>query len=161
MYLKFVIWLLAIFTGIAFGAGVYEARVEVPQWLTTENSVLVWDAGVAKVADPGLRFWAFVTTGPLTLLTLFGLFAVWKQTGAVKKWWLIVLGLLLIDRILTFGYFIPTMAELMGGDIPQAEAVQTAQMWANLNIVRLTASGLAFLASLKLLTVWYSTKSTK
>lgn len=160
-YLTPIFWLLVIFAGIAFGAGVYEARVEVPQWLTVENAVTVWNADIAKTADPGLKFWAFVTTGPLTLLTLIGLVAVWKTQGAVKKWWLITLGLLLIDRLLTFGYFIPTMAELMSGNVAPSEAARVAQDWANLNILRLSASGLAFLASLKLLTSWYSTKVSK
>jgi hypothetical protein len=159
IFVRVVIWLLVIFTGIAFGAGAYEARVEIPQWLTVDGGAQVWHAQTAAAADPGFRFWAFVTTGPLTLLTVISLFAVWKTTGPIKKWWLVVLGLLLVDRSLTFGYFIPTMVELMSGTVAQAEAVQTAQQWANLNIVRLTAAGLAFLASIKLLAVWSAARN--
>lgn len=153
-----IFWLLVIFSGIAFGAGVYEARVEIPQWLTTVNGEQLWQAATAKAADPGLRFWAFVTTGPLTLLTLASLMLAWKAKGSIKTWWLVLLAFLLIDRAMTFGYFIPTMAELMSGSVNPAEAAQTAQQWANMNIVRLIASGLAFLSAIKLLTIHAANK---
>jgi hypothetical protein len=153
--LKLIVWLLVIFTGIAFGAGVYEARVEIPQWLGTVDGVITWKATVAKAADPGLHFWAFVTTGPITLLTLLSALFVWRSQGYVRRWWLVVLTFLLIDRTMTFGYFIPTMVELMSGKMSPADAVATAQQWSNLNIVRLVASGASFLAAIKLLTEFY------
>lgn len=152
--MKVVIWLLVLFTGVAFGAGIYELRVEIPQWLSVVNGVTVWHAEVAKAADPGLNFWAFVTTGPITLLTLLSAILVWKTNGSVRRWWFVVLALLLVDRAMTFGYFIPTMIKLMDGTLAQADAVQTAQQWANLDVVRLVASGGSFIAAIKLLVEW-------
>lgn len=149
--IKSVIWLLVIFTGIAFGAGMYEARVEIPQWFSVVNGVTVWHADIAKAADPGLHFWAFVTTGPITLLTLLSALFVWKTQGTVRRWWIVVLVLLLVDRTMTFSYFIPTMVKLMDGTMAQTDAVHTAQVWRDINIVRLTASGLSFLATINLL----------
>jgi hypothetical protein len=35
--------------------------------------------------DTGLRFWAYVTTGPLTLLTLVNLFAAWRASGPTRR----------------------------------------------------------------------------
>lgn len=151
-------WLLVLFTGVAFGAGLYEARVQLPQWLTTVNGIDVWHADIAKASDPGLNFWAFVTTGPITLLTLLSLIMVWKTKGAVRRWWFTTLAFLLVDRAMTFGYFIPTMVELMSDNMAQAEAVKTAQQWANLNMIRLVASGASFLAAIKLL-IEYSNQS--
>jgi len=153
--IKAIIWLLVLFTGVAFGAGMYEARVEVPQWFSSAGGQAVWQSEAAKAADPGLNFWAFVTTGPITLLTLLSVVFVWKTKGNVRRWWLIVLAFLLVDRIMTFSYFIPTMVELMDGKLAQAEATRIAQQWANLNVVRLVASGLSFGAATKLLVEWH------
>jgi len=158
--IKSVTWLLVIFTGIAFGAGVYEARVALPQWLTTVNGVTVWHADIAKAADPGLNFWAYVTTGPITLLTLVSLVMVWKTQGPIKRWWLITLFFLLIDRTMTFGYFIPTMTELMSDKLSVTDAVHTAQQWARLDVVRLVASGLSYVAAIRLLVELYRKDST-
>lgn len=153
--IKAIIWLLVLFTGVAFGAGMYEARVEVPQWFSAVGDMTVWQSEAAKAADPGLNFWAFVTTGPITLLTLLSAVLVWKTKGNVRRWWLIVLAFLLVDRIMTFSYFIPTMVELMDGKLAQTEAVRVAQQWASLNVVRLVASGLSFVAATKLLVEWH------
>lgn len=159
MYVKIFTWLLIIFTGVAFGAGMYEARVEIPQWFTVTDNTTVWQAAIAKSADPGLKFWAFVTTGPITLLTLLGILLVRNTQGIVRRWLLIVLAFLLIDRAMTFGYFIPTMVELMSDKLSAADALQTAQQWTHLNIVRLIASGASFLAAIKLFTEIHSTRS--
>lgn len=158
--MKAIIWLLVLFTGVAFGAGIYEARVEVPQWLSAVNGVTVWHAETAKAADPGLHFWAFVTTGPITILTLLSAVLVWKTTGTVRRAWLVVLGLLLIDRTMTFSYFIPTMVKLMSGTLSQPDAVHTAQQWAAINVIRLLVSGASFVAAIKLLIEWYRSEFT-
>ena len=47
--------------GTAFGAGIYESRVVVPEWQNTPPQT--WP-------NTGLEFWVYVTTVPLTLLTL-------------------------------------------------------------------------------------------
>src|SRR5262245_60888705 len=46
---RIVLWLFVINLGIAFGAGLYEGRVVVPQWLgATPDSGYRWNAGVAR-----------------------------------------------------------------------------------------------------------------
>src|SRR5438876_117396 len=65
-----VLWLFVINLGIAFGAGLYEARIVVPQWLSpSPESGLSWNAELARQSNTGMRFWVYVTTVPLTLLT--------------------------------------------------------------------------------------------
>ena len=54
-----LLWLFIIFLGTAFGAGFYESRVVVPMWTSDPPASLA-------SPDSGHRFWAFVTTGPLT-----------------------------------------------------------------------------------------------
>jgi len=77
-----VLWLFVVNLGIAFGAGLYEARVAVPQWLKFEPGAgYRWDAAAARRAGVGMRFWAYVTTGPLTLLMLASLGSRDGRTG--------------------------------------------------------------------------------
>ena len=62
------LWLFVINLGIAFGAGVYEHRIVVSRWLSSSlESGVHWNASAARQDDTGRRFWAFVSTVPLTL----------------------------------------------------------------------------------------------
>jgi hypothetical protein len=48
-----------------------------------------------------------------------------QTKDAVRVWWLIVALAALIDRVMTFAYFIPTMIKLMNDKIsPRSEASQ-------------------------------------
>jgi hypothetical protein len=131
-----LLWLFVVNLGVAFGAGLYEHRIVASRWLTTSpESGTHWRADAALQDDTGRRFWAFVTTLPLTLLTLANLFAAWRSSGAVRGWWLAAGLAALADRAFTFGYFIPTMVWLMKAvDAPEAVAVATR--WWNLNYLR-------------------------
>jgi hypothetical protein len=63
---KVLLWLFVINLGIALGAGIYESRVVIPLWENTPPQT--WP-------NTGLLFWVYVTTVPLTLLTLANLVA--------------------------------------------------------------------------------------
>src|SRR2546422_113161 len=103
-----LLWLFVINLGIAFGAGLYEHRIVVGSWLTSSGeSGAHWNADAARRDDTGRRFWAFVTTVPLTLLTLASLFAAWRGRGSLSHWWLAAAVAALGDRAFTFSYFIP------------------------------------------------------
>ena len=71
-----LLWLFVINHGIAFGAGLYEQRIILPQWFSrsSESGICVNSAAM-RSTDTGRRFWTFVTTVPLTLLTLANLVA--------------------------------------------------------------------------------------
>jgi hypothetical protein len=143
------LWLFVINLGIAFGAGVYEHRIVLSRWITSSSDAGAhWNADAARQDDTGLRFWAFVSTMPLTLLTLANLFFAWRATGAVRGWWLAAAFAALADRLFTFSYFIPTMIGLMRAhDSP--ESVATATRWRNLNYLRNAIVLAAWLAALK------------
>ena len=120
-----VLWLFVINLGIAFGAGLYETRIEIPRWLTPPSepgSGFRWNAEVAREANVGRKFWGYVTTIPLTLLTLASLIAVWLTPDQVRGWWLIAIVAVLVDRVLTFTYFIPTMVRLTDNETYQGSA---------------------------------------
>ena len=141
------LWLFVINLGVAFGAGVYEHRIVVSRWISTSGSNAHWNPEAAREDDTGRRFWAFVSTMPLTLLTLANLLVAWRASGTVRGWWLAAALIALADRVFTFSYFIPTMIGLMGSpDSP--EAVVSATRWANLNHVRHAILLTAWLAAL-------------
>jgi hypothetical protein len=82
---KILIWLFIINLGIAFGAGLYEHRVVISRRITSSpDSGAHWNVVAARQDDTGRRFWAFVTTVPLTLLTLANLFIAWRASGPVR-----------------------------------------------------------------------------
>ena len=130
-----LLWLFVINLGIAFGAGLYEHRIVTPSWISHDASGPHWNAETARQDNTGLRFWAYVTTGPLTLLTLANLLAAGKASGAARGWWLAAALVVLTDRILTFSYFIPTMVGLMNAADSSA-SVARATRWVSLNYLR-------------------------
>jgi len=145
-----VLWLFVINLGIAFGAGLYESRIVVPQWLSSSaESGYRWNAEAARQANVGLRFWVYVTTVPLTLLTLASLVAAWWTPDVVRSWWLAAAAAALVDRVMTFAYFIPTMLKLMRNKaFQESEAVAKALQWVNLGLVRHAATLVAWFAAL-------------
>jgi hypothetical protein len=149
-----LLWLFIINLGVAFGAGLYEHRIVVPDWIVHRDDGVHWNAEAARRDNTGLRFWAFVTTGPLTLLALANLVAAWTASGALRGWWLGAALAVLVDRVLTFSYFIPTMIGLMGAPDSPA-SVATATQWANLNYVRHALVLGAWLTALKALALLY------
>jgi hypothetical protein len=150
-----LLWLLIINLGISLGAGLYEGRIVVPDWIpSSPDGSMHWNPQTARQDDTGLRFWAFVTTGPLTFITVANLFVAWRASGTLRSWWLTAAVAALCDRVFTFAYFIPTMVGLIGRmDSPEAVAIATT--WANLNYVRHAIVLVAWLAALKAFSVLY------
>lgn len=150
-----LLWLFVVNLGIAFGAGLYEHRIVVSRWIrSSPESGSYWHADAVRQDDTGRRFWAFVTTGPLTLLTVANLFVAWRASGVVRGWWILAAVVALADRVMTFAYFIPTMVRLMRA-VDSPESVALATRWSNLNYVRHAIVLAAWLASLKAFSLFY------
>jgi len=98
-------------------------------------------------------FWVYVTTIPLTLLTIANLIAAWLDSSPRRKWWLGAAGIVLLERIATFSYFIPTMMGLTSSELPESEVKESLSQWLFFNHGRhvLTLSG--WLMALKALTL--------
>ena len=150
-----LLWLFVINLGISFGAGLYEHRIVLPDWIASlPDGTTHWNAEAARHDNTGIRFWAFVTTGPLTLITLANIVAARKAAGSLRTWWLTAAVAALGDRVFTFAYFIPTMVGLMGRpDSPDAAGI--AMTWANLNYVRHVMVLVALVAALKAFSLLY------
>lgn len=154
---KISLWLFVIVLGITFGAGLYEARIVVPEWINETEAF--WNADAAIDSNTGLRFWIFVTSIPLTLLTIISIVFVLKSKGELKKWWGVALVAALLDRIMTFAYFVPTMVSLMEyGNSSEKEIVQSAMFWADVNYVRIAIVLIAWIAAMKAFAAYYQEK---
>ncbi len=153
---RVLLWLFVINLGIALGAGLYESRIVVPRWLrSTEESGLRWNAEAARLDNTGLRFWVYVTTVPLTLLTLANLvIALRAPGGTLRGWWLAAAVAALADRIFTFSYFIPTMIRLQSSrSFSESQAASMALLWADLDYLRHAIVLAAFVAALMTLSL--------
>ena len=149
-----LLWLFVIVSGIAAGAGFYELRVNVPRWFISNGGEgLAVDVGAIRADDSGRRFWAFVTTGPLSLLTLAALAVAWNPVTAQDRWWLAAAGIMLVERIGTFAYFIPTLLAMMQTRIPAAGAAAGPRRWMQLNYVRAALACAGWLAALRALSL--------
>ena len=138
---KVLLWLFVLNLGIALGAGIYESRVVIPLWENTPPQT--WP-------NTGLLFWVYVTTVPLTLLTLANLVAAWLDRGPRRFWWLAAVAVVVVERIVTFSYFIPTMVWLQGTEgLPEAEVQAALSQWLLLDYGRHVLTLAGWLAALK------------
>lgn len=155
-----LLWLFVINLGIALGAGLFESRIVVPDWIEGSGAAAEWNPDVVRQDDTGRRFWVAVTTVPLTLLTLANLVVGWRAPRPVRRWWLGAAGAALADRVFTLGYFVPTMIGLL--DAPNsADSVAAALRWVQLNHVRHVIVVVAFLAALKTFAVVAAYQATR
>jgi hypothetical protein len=150
-----LLWLFVVFSGIAVGAGLYEMRVNVPRWFgDAVDSTRRVNVDAIRSDDSGRRFWAYVTTGPLTLLTLASCLTAWSPASIRERWLLVAAGVMLIERVATFGYFIPQLLLVMKAADPAGEhTVQRALTWTRLNYVRAALASAAWLAALRALSL--------
>ena len=104
--------------------------------------------------DSGRRFWGYITTVPLTLLTLAGCVIAWNPATMRERWWLVAAAVMLAERVGTFGYFIPTLLKLMQAErLTRPETEQTARRWVRRNRIRCLLAFAGWLAALKALSL--------
>jgi hypothetical protein len=141
--------------GITLGAGLYETRIVLPLWFhRTPNRGYQVDFEAMHIIDPGKKFWAFVTTIPLTLLTIVNLVFAYKAMAPLHEWWVCATIIVLLERIGTFTFFIPTAIKLQKAEnLPVAKTTGIASLWIRLNYVRIALTLAALLFSLKALVV--------
>jgi hypothetical protein len=137
--------LFVINLGVVVGAGFYEMRVVVPLWASAPPRSLL-------SPESGLRFWAYVTTGPLTLLTIANAVAGTQASQPVRFWWLLAVVIIAFERVATFGYFVPTMIRMAREQNTPPDVARVAfARWAVLNYGRNVGSLVAWLIALKAL----------
>lgn len=145
--------LLALFIlnlGVAFGAGLYETKIILPLWFPkSSDSGYRVNTKAMSETDSGRKFWAFVSTGPLTLLTLINLVLAWQSQLPGQAWWLAAALITLLERISTFSFFIPTIIKLQTTDqLASTQINRLIGLWIGVNYVRNALTLLAWGAAL-------------
>lgn len=157
---RILLWLFVIDLGMALGAGLFESRIVVPDWMISVDSGIAFNADAARHDDTGRRFWVAVTTVPLTLLTLANLLVAWRASGRTRKWWLGAALIALAERIFTFSYFIPTMVRLIESQAAPQELGSEMARWAQLDYLRHAMVLAALLAALKAFSLVYEQRGS-
>jgi hypothetical protein len=153
------LWSWIVLLGTSFGAGIYEHRIVTPRWLVeSADGHREWRGAVAREDNVGLRFWAFVSTGPLTLLTIANLIAGWRSGDPIRMWWLSAAGVAIAERALTFTYFIPTMVGLLE-TTDSVASVGTVTRWLQVNHARHALVLTAWLLAMRTLCLTCSSRS--
>jgi len=151
---EILLWLFVINLGIAYGAGLYEKRIVLPLWFSKSTVAgLQVHSEAMRQTNTGLRFWAFATTVPLTLLTLANLVVALQSHGPRHNWWVAAAAITLVERIGTFSFFIPTAIKLMRPETLAATASVLATRWMRLNYVRDALALAGWLLALKTLSL--------
>ena len=152
---EILLFLYIINLGVAFGAGVYETIIVIPLWFAKSGAT---GYGVNTTAmreiDTGRKFWAFVTTLPLTLLTLANLVFAFHSQQPIHNWWLAAAGIVLIERIGTFSFFIPIAIRLQKADLLEpARVIYLVTLWTRLNYLRVVLTLIAWVCALRALSL--------
>jgi len=90
---------------------------------------------------------------PLTLLSLANLVIALSAQGPRRDWWLAAAVVILVERVATVSYFIPTMLRLQRAAGPRAEIEAGLARWARLNYLRSALTLGAWLAARKVLSL--------
>ena len=141
--------------GIVLGAGLYEARIVLPLWFhKTPNGNYQANVEAMRNIDTGRKFWALVTTIPLTLLTIINFVFAYKAAAPLHDWWMSATIIVLLERIGTFAFFIPTAIKLQkAASLPVAKTKSMVFWWIRLNYFRNSLTLAALLVSLKALCI--------
>ncbi|HEY6424897.1 MAG TPA: hypothetical protein VIY28_17000 [Pseudonocardiaceae bacterium] len=144
--------LLAAFltvTGLHLGAGLYEARVVIPQWAAVPTPAEVGPAlHSSGHLTSGRVFWPY-TGVPILLLTTANLRAAWRSEPPRRNWWLAASTTAAAASLATLGYFIPTLHQLTRAQtLPEPSVRALASQWVRLDRLRLTLGLGGWLAGL-------------
>ena len=135
--------------GVALGAGIYETFVVLPLWFQKTPQGYRVDVQAMQKIDTGRKFWGFVTTIPLTLLTIVNLFIAWHSTGPNDDFYLAALLITLAERIATFAFFIPIAIKLQKSEsLASSKTSRLISRWKTLNYGRLFLTLVGWLAAL-------------
>ena len=99
-------------------------------------------------------FWVYVTTVPLTVLTIANLIAAWLTQGPMRFRYLAAVCIVIVEQVATFSYFIPTMVRLTSTEGLADGDIKTAlSQWLLMNHGRHVLTLAGWLAALKALSL--------
>jgi hypothetical protein len=149
-----LLWLLAIFVGVQFGAGWYEKLAVIPLW-----SDLPADQSFAAMQDSALyrsgrAFWPFVSP-VVALLAVTNLVLAWRGREVYRNWLLAASALMTTYAVFSYGYFVPEMLRFQSrGDTWSDGRIDSfVSWWTGLNILRMAIGGAGWLCALRALSL--------
>lgn len=157
---QIILWLFVIALGISMGGGLYEGRVVEPLWASAvpDSVIGYYEHNVANpqfAPNQGGNFWIFVT--PMsTLLTIATLISARWTRGLHRRWRVAAAGLAMVSQVFTFVWFVPNIMRLLGGDVltmSRDEVSSLANLWLNLNWIRVALLMTAWLAAMRAMTI--------
>lgn len=143
--------------GTAFGAGLYETIIVIPKWFPrSAGAGYMVDLTALREIDSGRKFWAAVTTMPLTLLTFANLYFAAQSPQPAHDWWLAAALITLVERISTFSFFIPTIIKLQNaGSLSRSKVHSKVALWTSLNYVRCALNLIAWVLAIEALALYF------
>jgi hypothetical protein len=157
---QIILWLFVLALGITMGGGLYEVRVVMPLWGSAppDSVIAYYQHNVAFpqfAPDQGGNFWIMVT--PLaTLLSIGVLISAYWTRGVHRRWRMAAAAAALTVQVATFAWFVPNIIRLLGGDVltmSRDDVSSLANLWINLNWVRVALIMLAWLFALRAITI--------
>jgi hypothetical protein len=148
------LWLLVIFVGIQFGAGLYEKLAIVPLWADASADQVLAAMESSGMKRAGRAFWPFVSP-MVALLAVTNLVVAWRSEAPYRRWWIAAGVAMTVYALASYGYFVPQMLSFQsGGDDWTASRVETFVLWwTGLNYVRMTVGGIGWLCALRALSL--------
>jgi hypothetical protein len=90
----------------------------------------------------------------LTVLTILNAVAAWLTQGPRRPWHLAAVSVVIVERLATFSYFIPTMVRLMGSEgMAEADVRTTLSQWLLMDQGRHLLTLVGWLLGLKALSI--------
>jgi hypothetical protein len=148
------LWLLVIFVGIQFGAGLYEKLAIVPLWADASADQVLAAMESSGMKRAGRVFWPFVSP-VVAVLALINLVVAWRSNTIYRRWWLAAGAAMTVYALASYGYFVPQMLAFQsGGEGWTASEIETfLTWWTALNYVRTTVGGIGWLCALRALSL--------
>jgi hypothetical protein len=148
------LWLLVVFVGIQFGAGLYEKLAVVPLWAdVSANQVLdrMKDSGMWNA---GRLFWPFVSP-PVAVLAVVNLILAWRSTASNRRWWLAGAALMCVYAAVSYSFFVPQMLMLQASDGTWSDnrIESLIDWWIGLNYLRMAIGAAGWLCALRALSL--------
>jgi hypothetical protein len=146
------LFLLVIFVGIQFGAGLYEKAVIVPQWGDLPGDLVVGAIDASGMRSAGRVFWPFVSP-VVGVLAIVNLVLAWRSQLPNRRWWIAGAALMCGYAIFSYSYFVPEMLVLQSsaGAWPAARVESVVSTWTGLNYVRMTIGAAGWFCALRAL----------
>ena len=133
------ILLLLLTVTFTLGGGLYEVLVIYPNWKhEVQPDTLSAKLESSGQNNAGKRFWPLFSPAQ-ALLSIINMVLAYNYTGPAHNYWLAAAIIIVINRVITFSYFIPVMLKyIMKPETMETERLKSiVKTWTGLSPLRL------------------------